>query len=149
MIAPTILFGHGSPMNAIENNNYTKTWAEIVSKMPKPKAIICISAHWETDGIKITSNQKQKTIHDFYGFPKELYEVQYGTDGNAELVKRVCELAPEITPDDSWGLDHGTWSVLKHIYPNADIPTLQLSIDRNKTPTGTLRFCKEATPVKA
>ena len=167
MIAPAIFFGHGSPMNAIEKNNYTKTWAEIASTIPKPKAIICISAHWETEqsegsasklgnyqtssqtnGTKITSNQKQKTIHDFYGFPKELYEVQYCPNGSPELAEEICNKISEITLDDSWGLDHGTWSILKHIYPNADIPTLQLSIDRNKTPQEHYDFAKKLLPLR-
>jgi 4,5-DOPA dioxygenase extradiol len=132
-LMPVIFFGHGSPMNAIENNKYTKTWSAIIKNIPKPKAIICVSAHWETVGTKITSNKKQKTIHDFYGFPQELYQVQYNPDANQELVKQICNTIFEITPDDSWGLDHGTWSILKHIYQDADIPTLQISIDKTKT----------------
>ena len=99
-----------------------------------PKAIIVISAHWETDGIKVTSNNKQKTIHDFYGFPKELFDVQYNPEGDGKLVKRIQDIIAEVKPDDSWGLDHGSWSILKHLYPKADIPVIQLSIDKNKTP---------------
>ena len=116
--------------------------------IPKPKAILSISAHWEANGTKITSNQKQKTIHDFYGFPKELYEVQYNPDGNPTLAQEICNMIPEITPDDSWGLDHGTWSILKHTHPNADIPTLQLSIDRNKTPQEHYDFAKKLLPLR-
>lgn len=131
---PAIFFGHGNPMNAISENYYTKSWSEIVKSIPLPKAIIVISAHWETNGIKVTSNVKQKTIHDFYGFPGELFDVQYNPQGNIELAKRIGEIVTEIQLDDSWGLDHGSWSILKHLYPKADIPVIQLSIDKNKTP---------------
>ncbi len=153
LITPVIFIGHGNPMNAIENNKYTASWIEIVKSIPKPKAILVISAHWETEqsenlasklkkyqnsnqanGTKITSNKKPKTIHDFYGFPKELYDIQYNPTTDINLVNHIQELVPEIKTDDSWGLDHGAWSVLTHIYPKADIPTLQLSIDKNKTP---------------
>ena len=147
-LTPTIFFGHGSPMNAIEENSYTKTWVEICRDIPKPKAIICISAHWEINGTKITSNQKQKTIHDFYGFSKELYAVQYCPDGSPELAEESCNKIPEITLDSSWGLDHGTWSILKHVYPDVDIPTLQLSIDRNKTPQEHYNLAKKLLPLR-
>jgi 4,5-DOPA dioxygenase extradiol len=130
---PAIFFGHGSPMNAIEENNYSKSWQEIVKKFPRPKAILSISAHWETSGSRLTANQKQKTIHDFYGFPPELFAVEYNPDGDLTLVERIQNLIPEIKSDASWGLDHGTWSILVHAFPNADIPTIQLSLDRNKT----------------
>lgn len=130
---PAIFFGHGSPMNAIEENQYTKAWVEIVKNIPKPENILVISAHWETNGSKITSNKKQRTIHDFYGFPQELFEIEYNADGNEKLVQEIQQLAPEIASDNSWGLDHGAWSVLKNIYQDADIPVLQLSIDKNKS----------------
>ena len=138
MILPAIFFGHGSPMNAIENNFYTKSWEalgrDLGKRLPKPKAILVISAHYETDGTKITSGEQQKTIHDFYGFPQKLFDVKYEPRGSFELAKRVQKLLPEIQLDDSWGIDHGAWSVLLRTHPKADVPTLQLSIDKNKSP---------------
>lgn len=130
---PGIFFGHGSPMNAIEDNKYTKSWIEIVKTFPKPKAIIVISAHWETNRTKITASQIQKTIHDFYGFPAKLHEIKYAAKGDINLAKRIQNIIPEVDLDNSWSLDHGTWSVLKHIYPKADIPIIQISIDKNKS----------------
>jgi len=134
MILPTLFLGHGSPMNAIENNRYTKSWEAIGRKLPKPKAILVISAHYETDGVKITANEQQKTIHDFYGFPKKLFDVLYEPRGSFELAKRMQKIIPEAELDTSWGLDHGAWSVLLRLYPKADIPTIQMSIDKNKSP---------------
>lgn len=131
---PTIFFGHGSPMNAIEENHFTKTWAEIVKNIATPKAILVISAHWETDGTKITSNEKLKTIHDFYGFPQELFNVKYEPFGDLELAKKIQKLLPDSQLDSSWGIDHAAWSVLLHTHPKANIPVLQLSIDKNKSP---------------
>ena len=133
-IFPAIFFGHGNPMNAVGNNYYTRTWSKIVKSIPMPKAIIVISAHWETHGIRVTSNSKQKTIHDFYGFPKELFDIQYNPKGDEKLAKHIQNIITEVKLDDSWGLDHGSWSVLKYLYPKADIPVIQFSIDKNKTP---------------
>lgn len=145
---PAIFFGHGSPMNAIESNKYTKSWIEISKSFPKPKAIISISAHWETLGdknneTKITSNKNQKTIHDFYGFPKELYDIKYNAKGDTALAEKIQKLTVDSALDDSWGLDHGTWSILKHIYPKADIPVVQISIDKKKTPKEHYEFAKK------
>lgn len=140
---PAIFFGHGSPMNAIEENQYTKAWVEMIQNIPKPENILVISAHWETDGSRITSNKKQKTIHDFYEFPQELFEVQYNPNGSEELVKDLQRLIPEVISDESWGLDHGAWSILGHIYKDADIPVLQLSIDRNKSLQEHYNFAKK------
>ncbi len=134
MTFPAIFFGHGSPMNAVENNRYTKTWTEITEKISRPKAILVVSAHYETIGTKITSNEKLKTIHDFYGFPQELFNVKYEPLGDVELAKKIQKLIPELQLDSSWGIDHGAWSILIHTHPNATIPVLQLSIDKNKTP---------------
>ncbi|MCE3255738.1 MAG: dioxygenase [Rickettsiaceae bacterium] len=130
---PAIFFGHGSPMNAIEDNSYTRNWVEIVKTFPKPKAILCVSAHYETEGSRLTNNQKQKTIHDFGGFPQQLSQMQYNPSGDQKLVAKIRELIPEISADENWGLDHGTWSVLVHAFPEADIPTIQLSIDKKKS----------------
>lgn len=128
---PALFFGHGNPMNAIETNQYTNAWVGAVKNIPTPKAILVISAHFETDGIKITANKKLKTIHDFYGFPEELYQVQYSPLGDLDLAKKIQQLIPEAVLDESWGLDHGSWSILTHIYPQAQIPTIQLSINKN------------------
>lgn len=133
---PVLFLGHGSPMNAIEENQFVQGFRNISREIPKPNAILCISAHWFTNGTFVTAMLNPKTIHDFYGFPKELFEVQYPAPGNPELAKETAELLlPEIVEEDhSWGLDHGAWSVIKHLYPNAEIPVIQLSIDYTKPP---------------
>lgn len=130
-IMPTLFFGHGSPMNAIQDNLFTKTFAKIGQEIAIPHAIICISAHWETHGTKITAMKQPRTIHDFYGFPRELSEVMYPAPGDQSLAEQTVSLISmkEIHLDHEWGLDHGTWSVLRHVYPDANIPVLQLSID--------------------
>ena len=133
---PMLFIGHGSPMNAIENNEYSRKWKEIGEQLPRPKAIICISAHWLTNGTKVTAMDKPLTIHDFGGFPDELYLQQYPAPGSPEIAQSIAKMGPEnlISPDHDWGLDHGTWSVLKPMFPLADIPVVQLSIDYSKPP---------------
>ena len=129
---PVLFLGHGSPMNAIEDNEFSCAWQAIARQMLKPKAILCISAHWETHGTQVTAMEAPRTIHDFYGFPRPLFEKQYPAPGSPELAARIVELLGEsmVVPDQSWGLDHGTWSVLCRMYPSADIPVVQLSLDR-------------------
>ncbi len=131
---PAIFFGHGNPMNALAENSYTAAWRQIGKQTPRPKAILAISAHWFVSGTGVTISTAPRTIHDFGGFPRELYQVQYPAPGDPELARRVQEpLSPvPVELDDSWGLDHGTWSVLTHAYPEANIPVVQISIDETK-----------------
>lgn len=133
---PVLFLGHGSPMNAIEENEFTLGFKNIAKSLPEPKAIICISAHWFTQGTKVTAMEMPQTIHDFGGFPKALFEVQYPAKGNPLLAKETQEiLAPTVVDlDEKWGLDHGAWSVILHLYPKANIPVIQLSIDYTKGP---------------
>jgi len=132
---PVLFVGHGNPMNAIEDNEFSQAWEEIGLTLPKPKAILAVSAHWETVGTKVTAVEKPKTIYDFYGFPKELYEVTYPAPGSPDLAQTIRKAikSTEVQPDMSWGLDHGTWSVLKRMFPKADVPVVQMSLDRSKT----------------
>jgi len=132
---PAIFFGHGNPMNAIGQNGYTDAWAEIGRSIPRPKAILCVSAHWYIPAVAVTAMPKPRTIHDFGGFPRELFEVEYPAPGSPELAVRVQELMGDgvIADDRHWGLDHGTWSVLVHVFPEADIPVVQLSINEAET----------------
>ncbi len=131
-------------MHAIADNAFTETWRAIGARIGKPKAIVCVSAHWETDGTFVTAMERPRTIHDFYGFPQELFDVEYDGPGDPELARElVAELGKDtILPDESWGLDHGTWSVLKHIYPEADVPVLQISLDRSKSPAEHYEFAR-------
>jgi 4,5-DOPA dioxygenase extradiol len=133
---PVLFLGHGSPMNAIEENEFVRGFRETGKTIPKPAAILCISAHWETNGTFVTAMEKPKTIHDFGGFPKELYDVQYPAPGSPELAGETKGLitTAQVGLDQNWGLDHGCWSVVKHLYPIADIPVIQLSLDRGRGP---------------
>ncbi|HUL45012.1 MAG TPA: 4,5-DOPA dioxygenase extradiol [Bacteroidota bacterium] len=133
-IMPMLFIGHGSPMNAIEENQFSRGWTEIGKTLPHPQAVLCISAHWETSGTFVTAMEQPRTIHDFYGFPEELFEVHYPAPGSPALAHQTEEIVRKalIQLDEMWGLDHGCWSVLKHLYPSADVPVLQLSLDHTK-----------------
>ena len=133
---PAIFFGHGSPMNALEDNSFTQAWAEIGQRFPTPKAILMISAHWMTNQVAVTAMQQPQTIHDFGGFPPALFAMQYPAPGSPVLAERVAHLlAPiRVVQDQTWGLDHGTWSVLAKVYPQANIPVVQLSLNMNEDP---------------
>lgn len=131
---PVLFLGHGSPMNAIEENQFVQGFRNVAKTIAKPNAILCVSAHWYTKGTKVTAMNFPPTIHDFGGFPEELFKVQYNAPGSPELAQATqgLLLPTEVDLDHNWGLDHGAWSVIKHLYPNADIPVIQLSIDYTK-----------------
>ena len=129
---PIIFVGHGSPMNAIEDNEYSRTWRKIGEELPKPQAILAISGHWYTNGTRILDDKQPKMTYDMYGFPQELYEIKYTSPGAPELAHETKEMiSKEVLIDNSWGYDHGAWSILHVMYPKADIPVYQLSVDRN------------------
>ena len=131
---PVLFLGHGSPMNAIEENEFVSGFRNLAKTLPEPNAILCVSAHWFTNGTKVTSMQMPRTIHDFGGFPKALFEMQYPAKGSPELAVETSKLLQpiEVELDKHWGLDHGAWSVIKHLYPDAHVPVIQLSIDYTK-----------------
>ena len=131
---PLLFVGHGNPMNAISNNQYAQEWQKIGQNLPTPSAILCVSAHWETNGTFVTAMQMPQTIHDFGGFPQALFDVQYPAQGSPALATQISQLVTttNVQPNYDWGLDHGCWSVLKHIYPKNNIPVLQLSLNYNQ-----------------
>jgi len=133
---PVLFVGHGSPMNALEQNEFTDNWKAVTRSLPKPNAILCISAHWETKGTFVTAMEKPKTIHDFGGFSKALFDVQYPAPGNPELARETKSIVTktQIGLNENWGLDHGAWSVIKVMFPEADIPVIQLSLNYNQDP---------------
>ncbi len=147
---PVLFVGHGSPMNAIEDNEFTREWRLIGENIPKPAAILCISAHWETDGTLVTAMQNPRTIHDFYSFPENLFKVQYPAKGSSELAteiqKNIASASVEL--DLTWGLDHGSWSVIKHMYPNADIPVIEMSLDCTKNIQYHFELAKELSTLR-
>lgn len=150
MTMPAIFFGHGNPMNALEVNSYTESWRRIGAALPRPKAIVSISAHWYMPGTAVTAVPEPHTIHDFGGFPPELYKVQYPAPGDPDLARRIqADMAPlPVRLDTSWGLDHGTWSVLRHVYPDANIPVVQLSIDESQPALQHFQIGRRLAPLR-
>ena len=147
---PVVFFGHGSPMMALGSNRYTEAWSAIAKSLPRPRAILAISAHWYTRGTAVTAGAQQKTIHDFYGFPQALFDLEYPAAGDPALAGRVRDLlAPvDVQLDHSWGLDHGTWSVLLHAYPGAPIPVIQLSMDGTRAAAFHYELASRLAPLR-
>jgi len=147
---PAIFFGHGNPLNAIQQNDWTKAWAELGAQMPKPAGIVCISAHWYLPGTLVTGLERPRTIHDFGGFPRPLYQVNYPAPGDVGLARRVQQLlAPaDVHLDGDWGFDHGAWSVLVHVFPKADVPLIQVSIDETQPAAFHFDIGKRLAPLR-
>lgn len=147
---PALFIGHGSPMNAIEENEFSKSWSQMGIALQRPRAILCISAHWETSGVYVTAMDRPRTIHDFYGFPQKLYEVSYPASGSPELATAIVKILGKshIMLDHAWGLDHGCWSVLYSMFPDADIPVIQLSLDRSLEPQGHYNLGKQLSVLR-
>ncbi len=147
---PVLFMGHGSPMNAIEENEFVKGWRDIGRTLPKPNAILCVSAHWETRGTFVTAMEKPPTIHDFGGFPQTLFDVQYPAPGSPSLANETKSIVKKtaIGLDEKWGLDHGAWSVISRLYPNADIPVIQMSLDYNQSPQYHYELAKELSSLR-
>ena len=149
-LMPVLFIGHGSPMNAIEDTGFSRGWTAIGKQMPRPEVILCISAHWETKGTFVTAMEKPETIHDFGGFPQELFNVRYpapGSPATAKEVKRIIRKT-EVGMDEKWGLDHGCWSVVRRMYPAADIPVIQLSLDFTQPAAYHYDLAKELAPLR-
>ncbi len=147
---PVLFLGHGSPMNAIEENEFVLGFRNLAKELVTPQAILCISAHWETNGTFVTAMPRPRTIHDFGGFPQELFEVQYPAPGSPELAMEIKEIITkaDVKADEKWGLDHGTWSVVKHLYPNADVPVIQMSIDYSRPPQFHYELARELAQLR-
>jgi 4,5-DOPA dioxygenase extradiol len=149
-VMPVLFIGHGSPMNGIEDTEFSRRWTQMAKEIPTPNAVLVISAHWFTKGTKITAMDFPKTIHDFGGFPQELFDVQYPAPGNPVLAKETADLlhSAHVELDHDWGLDHGAWTIIRHMYPKANIPVLQLSIDYTKGPHYHYDLAKELNALR-
>lgn len=147
---PALFFGHGNPMNALSQNSYSDGWRKIGKSIPKPRAVLAISAHWYVQGTAVTAMEKPRTIHDFGGFPRALFEVRYPASGDPQLATRIRDLLEPLSVelDYGWGLDHGTWSVLTHTFHEADVPVIQLSIDKMKPPAFHYEIGKRLAPLR-
>lgn len=147
---PVLFMGHGSPMNAIEDNEFTREWERVAKTLPRPKAILCVSAHWLTRGTFVTAMEKPPTLHDFGGFPQELFAVQYPAPGSPAMAEETLRTVrgTRVLADHDWGLDHGAWSVIKKMYPDADVPVLQFSIDYHQPPQWHYNLGKELAPLR-
>lgn len=148
---PTVFVGHGSPMNTLEENRYTAAWRQLAAALPQPAAVLAVSAHWYTRGVGVTAMDAPRTIHDFRGFPQQLFAVQYPAPGSPALASHVAELLTPVPValDREWGLDHGSWSVLSHMYPRADIPVVQLSIDATRAASFHFELGRKLQPLRA
>jgi len=148
---PALFLGHGIPMITMEDNVYTRAWAALGESLPRPRAILCISAHWYLPATLVTGDEQPRTVHDFGGFPQPLYEVQYSAPGDKTLARQIIDLlAPEeVALDSEWGLDHGTWTVLRHLYPEADVPVIQLSLNRERDAAWHFELAKKLRPLRA
>ena len=147
---PVLFIGHGSPMNGIEDNDFSRRWQAMAREIPTPRAVLIVSAHWETRGTRITAMDFPRTIHDFGGFPKALFDVRYNVPGDPALAKETAALVRSTTveQDHDWGLDHGAWTIIRHMYPSADIPVLQLSMDHTKAPQFHYDLARELAPLR-
>jgi len=147
---PALFVGHGSPMNALEDTPFTRGWREAAARLPRPRAIVCVSAHWETRGVSVGAAEQPQTIHDFYGFPQALFDVRYPAPGDPALARRIAQLAKgaEVHLDKDRGLDHGVWSVLRVMYPAADIPVVPLSLDTTRSPAAHAALARELAPLR-
>lgn len=150
-VLPVLFLGHGSPLNAIEDNRWSRAFRALAAGLPRPRAILSISAHWFTRGSYVTTEARPRTIHDFSGFPPELSELEYPAPGAPDLARRVRDLAgaERVIPSEEWGLDHGTWSVLVHLFPEADVPVVQLSLDADRSPEEHLELARALAPLRA
>ena len=147
---PALFVGHGNPMNAIEHNRFYSSWEALGQQLPRPKAVLCISAHWQTPGVRLTASERPETIHDFRGFPKALFAVEYPARGDPDLARRIADLLSDHRAglDSARGLDHGAWSILVAMYPNADVPVVQLSLDATQPAAFHYNLAKQLAPLR-